>query len=147
MKSIVGSAVHPDTGEIIPFPMRLCAFVPMNIPIIVGILLAPPTAFNAAFFQWVNQSYNAGLNFGNRNATTGQTTTDVLRGYCAAVTSGISMGLLVRKILSPFSKGATGSRLLVVNGLVGYSGAAVAGFLNSYCMRMSELEKGRYQSV
>lgn len=32
---IVGGAVHPDTNEIIPFYMKLSAFVPFNIPILL----------------------------------------------------------------------------------------------------------------
>ncbi len=71
VKAVVASAVHPDSGEVIPFPMRMCAFVPMNMPIVCGMLLAAPTPFNTAFWQWANQTYNAGMNFGNRNATSG----------------------------------------------------------------------------
>ena len=41
-KQAVKSAVL-DNGEIIPRPMRMSAFVPVNIPIIFGLLVAPPT--------------------------------------------------------------------------------------------------------
>lgn len=82
------------------------------------------------------------MNFGNRNATSGQTNADIFKGYAAAVTSGITVGVMVRKLSAPFSKGATGAKLLLFNCIVGYCGSAAAGFLNSYCMRMSEMEKG-----
>ena len=36
---IMGSSVHPDTGEIIPWPTRISSFVPTNVPIMIGILL------------------------------------------------------------------------------------------------------------
>lgn len=37
------SAVHPQTGETLPLYFRLSAFVPVNIPICAGMILAPPT--------------------------------------------------------------------------------------------------------
>ncbi len=58
------------------------------------------------------------------------------------MTSGISVGVLVRQLSAPFSAGATGAKLLLFNCLVGYCGSAAAGFLNSYCMRMSEMNRG-----
>ena len=32
-----------DNGDIIPRPMRLCAFIYLNLPIVCGFLIAPPT--------------------------------------------------------------------------------------------------------
>ena len=49
-QSIVSTAVHPDTGEFIPWVMRFSSFVPMNIPISFGFLFAAPTPFNTIFF-------------------------------------------------------------------------------------------------
>lgn len=37
---VMGSSVHPDTGEIIPWPTRISSFVPTNVPIMIGILLS-----------------------------------------------------------------------------------------------------------
>ena len=50
MRSVVGSCVHPDTKEPIPWAMRTSAFVPTNLPIIAGMLLTAPTPFNT--FLW-----------------------------------------------------------------------------------------------
>ena len=58
--------VHPDTQLPIPAAFRVCAFVPANIPICAGMLMTAPTTFNVLFWQWVNQSYNAGFNYSNR---------------------------------------------------------------------------------
>lgn len=68
--AIVGSAVHPDTKEIIPFYMRLSGFVVFNMPLVFAVLFVrnQTPAFNAAM-QWANQTYNAGMNYGNRNAS------------------------------------------------------------------------------
>jgi len=35
---IVGSAVHPDTGKIVPFYMRMSGFVIFNMPIVFAVL-------------------------------------------------------------------------------------------------------------
>ena len=50
---VMASSVHPDTGDIIPWPTRISSFVPTNVPIVVGMLLAKslPGTF---FWQWAN---------------------------------------------------------------------------------------------
>ena len=58
-----------DKGELVLKPFRMCGFVPINIPVLCGIVLSKPTMFNTIFFQWLNQSYNAGLNYGNKNSS------------------------------------------------------------------------------
>ena len=74
---IVASSTSPDSGEVIPWAMRTCSFVPTNIPIILGMLVSPPTMMYTIFWQVTNQTYNAGLNFGNRNASSKQTTNEL----------------------------------------------------------------------
>jgi len=68
-KLILTSCLHPDTNEPIMWPARSSSFVTTNIPIITGMLLAAPTPLNTIFWQWINQTYNATLNYGNRNAS------------------------------------------------------------------------------
>ena len=46
----MGSAVSRDSGEEIPRMMRMCAFVPVNVPILFGMLIMPPTALNTIFW-------------------------------------------------------------------------------------------------
>lgn len=36
--NLVGGAVHPDTGQIIPFYMRLSGFVMFNFPLVFAVL-------------------------------------------------------------------------------------------------------------
>jgi len=67
---IVGSSVHPDTQEIIPHVMRLSGFVLFNLPIATAVIFTRnQTPLFAGGMQWVNQTYNAGMNYGNRNAS------------------------------------------------------------------------------
>ena len=42
-KTIVDSSIHPDTGKPVPWVMRMCAFVPTNLPIIFGMLMTKQT--------------------------------------------------------------------------------------------------------
>lgn len=53
-ESIVNSAISRDSGQEIPRMMRMCAFVPVNVPILFGMLLSPPSTFNTIFWQWFN---------------------------------------------------------------------------------------------
>ncbi|KAI9914809.1 hypothetical protein PsorP6_008031 [Peronosclerospora sorghi] len=78
LRQVYEATVHPQTGETVPTLFRLSAFVPVNIPICAGMLLASPTLGNTIFWQWINQSYNAGFNFANRNASSEQDNMTIL---------------------------------------------------------------------
>ena len=55
-KKIVDAIIHPATGEVMFWPGRMSAFVPVNCPIAAGMLLHGPTGpLAAAFWQWMNQ--------------------------------------------------------------------------------------------
>lgn len=124
-----------DTGEIIARPFRMCGYVPMNIPILCGILLAPPTMKWTAFFQWMNQSYNASMNYGNKNSTCEYTNTDLLKGYAAAASSSVAVALTLRALTSGVTKTATGKKLLLMNALIGGVAGGAASGINAYLMR------------
>lgn len=131
-----------DKGELVFKGFRMCGFVPVNIPILCGMLLTKPTMFNTVLWQWINQSYNAGLNYGNKNSSCSYTNKDLLMGYLAAVGSAIIVSSTLRKVLSPFTKGATGTKFLLLNTLVAAGGSGSANFCNTTFMRMAETEKG-----
>lgn len=38
-KQLVDSSIHPDTGEPVPLPFRMSAFVPTNMLIVAGMLM------------------------------------------------------------------------------------------------------------
>jgi sideroflexin-5 len=141
-QNIFMSAAHPDTGEYIPRLFRLCSYASISVPIIFGMLLCKPTTFNIIFFQWTNQTYSAGLNYANRNASSSLDTRGLLTAYGAAVTTSIWVGLGVRKLLSPFAKNLKGPSQLFTNFLVTLSAVGSAGFLNLIIMRSEEIKKG-----
>ena len=53
-ETVVSTAIHPDTGEFIPWVCRLSSFLPCNVPIAFGFIIAKPTPFNTIFWQWIN---------------------------------------------------------------------------------------------
>ena len=136
----MNSAINGDSE--IPRMMRMCAFVPMNVPILFGMLIMPATTVNTVFWQWFNQSFNAGLNNGNRNASSKYTTTDLAQGYCAAVGSSVSVALLLRKVFSGVSSRVTGARLILINSIIGSLAGGTASFLNTFFMRKVEMKQG-----
>lgn len=82
------------------------------------------------------------MNYGNRNATSTYTTNDILFGYSAAVLSSVGLSLGLQRLCRNFTKNLTGGKLVLANSMIAYVAVASAGFLNSYCMRMGEMDKG-----
>ena len=63
------SIIHPDTGEKVAMPFRMSGFVPFNCPIMLGILMPNLSMAQVLFFQTINQTHCAFVNYANRNAT------------------------------------------------------------------------------
>lgn len=82
------------------------------------------------------------MNYGNRNATSLYTTEDIIKSYTVAVGSSIGVALAIRKVLSRYSNNATGSKLIFLNTFSSFWACAIAGYLNAFFMRRTELEKG-----
>ena len=141
-QNIVASSIHPDTGEIIPRPMRLCSYASMSIPVQFGLILSRPTIFNICFWQWANQTYSAGVNYANRNASISLDTKGLLTAYSAAVSASVIIGLGMRRILSPISKQVKGPSKLFINFLISLTAVGSAGFLNLLIMRSKEMREG-----
>lgn len=131
-----------DKGEIVFKPFRMCAFMWMKIPINCGMILAPPTLFWTMLVQFVSQSYNAGLNYFNKNSSCKYTNSDIMRGYMAAIASSLSIAVVMRKATAGVTKGATGFKLIFLNSLVATCSSGSANFFNSLTMRYAEIEKG-----
>ena len=90
----------------------------------------------------MNQSFNAGFNYGNKNTSCKYTNEDILKGYAAALTASISVAYTVRKLTAGITRGATGNRLLLLNAFMCTCAGTSAGFCNTYFMRSTEREKG-----
>ena len=120
--------------------MRLSGFVPFNFPIVFAVLfIRNQTPVFNAFMQVLNQTYNAGINYGNRNASSTYTTKDLGRGYLGAVTVSVSIALFTRTIFSKQLTKLAGSRLIIANAFLNYIAGAAAGASNLVLMRQKEL--------
>ena len=139
---IIGSAVHPDTNEPLPWLMRISSFMPMNVPLNVGFILMPPTIFNTVTVHVANQSYNAVMNYGNANASSPYTKEDIGKSYASAVCASVGVSLLIRQINAKRSASAKGARLIMLNAITSTVACMCGGFANNWFMRMKEMERG-----
>lgn len=53
-RTVVRTAIHPDTGEFIPWPMRMSSFIIVNLPISYGMIITAPTPLNTILWQGIN---------------------------------------------------------------------------------------------
>ena len=139
---VVKTAIHPDTGEFIPFILRFSTFIPMQVPIYLSLVLPAPTPFNTIVSNWINQSYNAVVNYGNRNASSSYTTTDILKGYAAATSSSVFVALGIRKLVENQTRSMVGAKLLLYNSFSVMIASAIGGFVNAWFMRQAEKKRG-----
>ena len=142
-QSVISTAVNPDSGKIIFWPMRMSSFLPLNIPINFGLIVSPPSPFNTIFWNWINQTYNAQCNYGNRNASSQYTVKTIIKSYVAACLVSISIALFSRQLVSKWTADMTvGGMLFIFNSVTSYLSCASAGFCNVLMMRYSELVNG-----
>lgn len=139
-QKVYGAAIHPDTGDTVIPPFRMSGFAVFGTPIIVGMLLPNPTIVSTIFWQTLNQSHNAGVNYANRNATGTTTAKDIAVGYVGAVTSAVSIAvglnqLVARANVSPAMR-------TMLSRFVPYPAVASASSCNMLLMRRSELDQG-----
>lgn len=116
--------------------------MPMNVPLNIGFILAPPTIFNTMAVNIANQSYNAIMNYGNANASSPYTREDIIKSYLMAVTASVGVALTIRQINAKRSAAATGARLIMLNAFTSTVACMCGGFANNWFMRQVEMERG-----
>uniref|UniRef100_A0A8B9MPS4 Sideroflexin 5 n=1 Tax=Accipiter nisus TaxID=211598 RepID=A0A8B9MPS4_9AVES len=100
-------------------PFRMSGYIPFGTPIVVGLLLPNQTLASTVFWQWLNQSHNACVNYANRNATK------------------VGLNVLVQRA----NKFTPATRLLIQR-FVPFPAVASANICNVVLMRHTELEEG-----
>uniref|UniRef100_A0A3P8PST8 Sidoreflexin n=1 Tax=Astatotilapia calliptera TaxID=8154 RepID=A0A3P8PST8_ASTCA len=126
--------IHPDTGEKILMPFRMSGSV-------VGLLLPNQTLASTVFWQWLNQSHNACVNYSNRNASKPAPASKFLLGYLGAVTSAVSIAVGLNVLIQRASRFSPTTRLLVQR-FIPFPAVASANVCNVVLMRHSELSEG-----
>ncbi|KAJ8382534.1 hypothetical protein SKAU_G00033120 [Synaphobranchus kaupii] len=112
-QKIKQAIIHPDTGEKIFMPFRMSGYVPFGTPIVVGLLLPNQTLGSTVFWQWLNQSHNACINFSNRNATKPTPASRFIQGYVGAVTSAVSIAVGLNVMIQKAQRFSPATRLMV----------------------------------
>ncbi|XP_078455533.1 sideroflexin-5 isoform X2 [Lampetra planeri] len=105
--------LHPDTGEKIFMPFRMSGYVPFGTPIVVGLLLPNQTLATTVFWQWLNQSHNACVNYANRNASKPTPTARFAQGYLGAVGSAVVLAVGLNVFIQRASGFSPATRLLI----------------------------------
>ena len=139
-KKVYDSAIHPDTEETILQPFRMSGFALYGTPIVVGMLLPNPTIAATIFWQGLNQTHNACVNYSNRNASQATATSDLVTGYLGAVAASVGIAVGLNQAVK---RAAVSERLrTVLSRFVPYPAVATASTANMLLMRRSELKNG-----
>lgn len=90
----------------------------------------------------MNQTYNAGMNYGNRNASSQYTAKDMGVGYLGAVFVSVSIALYTRRVFASQLAKLSGANLNVANAFLAFLAGSMAGMMNMMLMRFKELREG-----
>uniref|UniRef100_A0A8C5W6T5 Sidoreflexin n=1 Tax=Microcebus murinus TaxID=30608 RepID=A0A8C5W6T5_MICMU len=131
-KYIYDSAFHPDTGEKMILIGRMSAQVPMNMTITGCMMTFYRTAPAVVFWQWINQSFNAVVNYTNRSGDA-PLTVKYVRPTCGARSSDLItlLGFSLPQHVSP-----------LIGRFVPFAAVAAANCINIPLMRQRELRVG-----
>lgn len=130
-KELYDSAFHPQTGEKVFVLGRMSFQVPGNM-LITGCMLTFYRSTPAVvFWQTVNQTFNAIVNYSNRNASVGVSNEQLGTAYVAATTASVATALGFNKLIASSPKLAGG----IVGRLVPLLAVAAANCVNIPLMR------------
>jgi sideroflexin-5 len=137
-RRMVESALHPDTGDLIPRPFRMSGYCPYNGPVCVA-MVASQSTMPLLFWAWVNQSQNALVNYYNRNASSPMTNETLLTSYSVAVGSALAVAFGLATIIQKRFEPSKAKQLLR---WVAFPSSVVASSLNCYIVRSPEITTG-----
>uniref|UniRef100_A0A8R1E0A3 Sidoreflexin n=1 Tax=Caenorhabditis japonica TaxID=281687 RepID=A0A8R1E0A3_CAEJA len=140
-QKLKSAVLHPDTGEKILPPFRMSGYVPFGWITVTGMLLPNPSWPTLLFWQWMNQSHNACVNYANRNATQPQPLSKFVGAYGAAVTAACSISAGLTYFIKQSTSLST-AKQLIIQRFVPLPATSLASSLNCIFMRWNELETG-----
>ncbi|GAB1602299.1 sideroflexin-2-like [Argonauta hians] len=132
---LVLSAFHPDSGELQNFIGRMSFQVPGGMLLIGCMISFYRTNSAVIFWQWANQSFNALVNYTNRNAGSDITPQKLGIAYVSSTTSALVAALGLKAILSQRTSG-------LMQRFVPFTAVAAANIVNIPLMRQSEFLDG-----
>ncbi|KNC28522.1 hypothetical protein FF38_05710 [Lucilia cuprina] len=132
---LYNSAFHPDTGELQNFCGRMSFQVPGGMLITGGMLAFYRTVPAVVLWQFINQSFNAVVNYTNRNANSPTSVTQLGVAYVSATTSALVAAIGCKNY---WSKRASP----IFQRFVPFAAVAAANCVNIPLMRQNEIING-----
>ncbi|CAB3221729.1 unnamed protein product [Arctia plantaginis] len=135
-KTLYESAFHPDSGELQNVFGRMTFQMPGGCLVTGAMLQWYRTPVAVVFWQWVNQSFNALVNYTNRNANSPLTTTQMGVAYVSATSAAMGAALVFKYGVQKRAKNPILARF------VPFVAVAAANWVNIPLMRQNELTLG-----
>ncbi|XP_069699483.1 sideroflexin-3-like [Periplaneta americana] len=133
-KYLYDSAFHPDTGEKLIVLGRMSSIAPANMILGAGMLTFRTRAADVIFWQWLNQSINALVNYSNRSGKDPISAKTLGVSYVCATSAAVGTALGVNSFVTKFPP--------VVGRLVPLGAVLMAAAINLPIMRNQELVHG-----
>lgn len=132
------SAFHPETGDLMFVVGRMSFQTPGNMFIGGAMVTFYKSTPAVIFWQFLNQSFNAIVNYTNRNASASITNEQLGMAFAAASSASVGTAIALNKFVA--------SRPALANGLIGrfvpFIAVAAANCVNIPLMRSQEIKKG-----
>ena len=129
------SAFHPDSGDLQNVFGRMSFQVPGGMLITGAMLQFYRTTPQVVFWQWFNQSFNALVNYTNRNASVPTDFTQMGLAYFSATSAALGTALGLKTLLAK-------SPSPLLQRLVPCVAVAASNCVNIPLMRQVELREG-----